>query len=89
VGRTKKIAELRNSSIAFNALTINALGMVGARLLERQDDATELLSNLGRIGWGIENVDWDGLIRFNGNIVKNSSTIRALADYIWQQLIWE
>ncbi|MBW4465621.1 MAG: DNA sulfur modification protein DndB [Pegethrix bostrychoides GSE-TBD4-15B] len=84
-GRTKQIAELRNSSIAFNALTLNALGMVGARMLAENGDSTGL-TNLSQINWSLDNPDWNGLIRFNGNIVKNSSTIRVLADYIWERL---
>jgi DNA sulfur modification protein DndB len=84
--RTKQIAELRNSSIGFNALTLNALGAVGAQMLAQQGDGTGLLAKLNQINWSIDNPDWNGLIRFNGNIVKNSNTIRALTDYIWQHL---
>ncbi len=86
VGRTKQIAELRNSSIAFNALTLNALGMVGAQMLA-ESGGIEQLANLDRINWSLENPDWNGLIRFNGNIVKNNSTIRVLSDYIWAKIL--
>jgi len=69
---------LRQSSISFTALAINALAIVGAA--RPQDDSW--ISRLGNINWSIDNPAWNGLCRFNGRIVKNNVTIRALANMI-------
>ncbi|MGG6264229.1 DNA sulfur modification protein DndB [Leptolyngbya sp. AN03gr2] len=72
---------LRQSTISFLALTLNAIAIVG----NQQGDQNEWLTKLGLIDWSATNPEWDGLIRFSQRIVKNSHTTKALAEYIATQ----
>ncbi len=72
---------LRQSTISFLALTLNAIAIVG----NQQGDQNEWLTKLGLIDWSATNPEWDGLIRFGQRIVKNSHTTKALAEYIATQ----
>lgn len=72
---------LRAESLGFNALTLNALALVGNLHLQ-QGEGMKWVRNLNRVQWNVNNPDWTGVCRFNGRIVKNSATTKALASYI-------
>lgn len=75
---------LRQTTISFNAITLNALAIVGRTLMQHRK--IEQIANLDRVNWQLDNVDWEGVCKFNGRIVKNNTTIQALADYILARL---
>lgn len=72
---------LRSESLAFNALTLNALALVGSWQMH-QGDGMSWIEQLDQVNWNIHNPDWEGVCHFNGRIVKNNITTRALATYI-------
>jgi len=74
---------IRQTSIAFNALTMRAIAIVGQQL--RQSDQIDLVQNLDRIDWQLMNPAWD-ICKLNGRIVKNKSTEQAMANYILERL---
>ena len=77
-------SSLRQRSIGFNALTMCALGIVGQQL--RQQNQTEKIANLDRINWQLNNPAWK-ICKLNNRIVKNRSTIQAMAKYILEEII--
>ncbi len=79
--RSSDRAQIRQGTIAFNAITLNALGIVGNRL-HQQDSQAEVIARLKNINFSVDNPEWENLIRFGGRIVKNNDTCRALAEYI-------
>jgi hypothetical protein len=62
-------------------LTLNALAIVG-NLRCSQGAGMDWTKKLDRIQWSLHNSDWEGICRFNGRIVKNNVTTKALAAYI-------
>jgi DNA sulfur modification protein DndB len=72
---------LRSETLAFNALTLNALALVGNWQLH-QEEAMSWIEQLDQVNWSIHNPDWEGVCRFNGRIVKNNITTKALATYV-------
>jgi len=71
--------EMKKTQLSFHALALNALAIVG-----RQQPDDEWIAHLDRIDWSVTNPRWNEVCYFNGRIVKNSQTIRALARYIEQ-----
>jgi DNA sulfur modification protein DndB len=80
------LAALRQSTIAFNAITLNALARVGLpRLGLSLKERYAWMKKLQDIDWSINNPDWAGCIKFNGRLVKNHATTQALATYIYNK----
>lgn len=71
---------VRDQSIAFHAITLNALGMVGAGMPAKDWDTS--FKKLNRIDWKRSNPDWEGLFMSSGKIRKTTATTQALASYI-------
>ncbi|HEY9624510.1 MAG TPA: DNA sulfur modification protein DndB [Crinalium sp.] len=69
------------AAVTFNALTLNALAMVGSWQLH-QGEGMSWIERLDQVAWSIHNPHWEGVCRFNGRIVKNNITTKALATYI-------
>ena len=85
-----ELRDLREQSIAFHAITLNALGLVGASLrgMNLPDGETWLsvINRLGQVNWSRSNADLEGLIMMDGKIVKTNSNCRKLADYILNRM---
>lgn len=82
------LSNLREDTIAFHSITLNALGMVGATLMQQYPEGWNLLlAKLGDIDWSRYSPEWEGVFTFNnGKILKTAGTTTALANYIRQQL---
>ena len=81
----KEIApgELRAGSMSCNAVTLCALGYVGSVLLKESDWNERLAAlKLGEIEWAKSNTVFENVIIFGGRIHKNSTTVKALGDWI-------
>lgn len=76
---------LREDTIACHAITLEALGMLGAELLPLED-WTQRLDGIERVQWERTNPDWASLFMVNGRIVKNAATTKGLKEYIQQRL---
>ena len=85
------LRDLREQSIAFHAITLNALGLVGASLrsmdLPDGEDWLSILTRLERVNWSRSNAELEGLIMMDGKIVKTNQNCRKLADYILSQML--
>jgi DNA-sulfur modification-associated len=77
-------AEIRQQSIAFHAITLNALALVGNQLYQEQQ--LEAVKALERVDFSVQRSDWDNLIHFGGRIVKNSESCRNLACYLYRKI---
>lgn len=83
-------SSIRQGNIAFQAITLCALGGIGFQVLRNRRNAipnqqwrNKLLKlDLGGTDWTLQNPDWEGMILFGGRIRKNATTIQALTLYL-------
>jgi DNA sulfur modification protein DndB len=79
----------RHDTIAFHAITIEALGMLGNILRsEFPADWQGKLVGLRDVNWSRLNSDWqEAGVLTGGNITKTSRTVAALANYLYGKLV--
>lgn len=85
----KKVSasEIRRESIHSHAITLSALGKVGAILISiYPEDWKNQLNDLKKVDWSRQNPHWEGRIMSNGRISKSKPCIDYIAAHIKMHL---
>ncbi|WP_434592505.1 DNA sulfur modification protein DndB [Pseudomonas sp. R3-57] len=76
-------AELREQYVHAHAVTLQALGIIGAELIVRPKlEWVAVLSKLRVVDWSRSNSDWEGRALSHGRISKSHVNVALTANYI-------
>lgn len=85
--RSVATAELRQEFIHAHGVTLQALGIAGAALLQANPKNWRgKLAALRRVDWARSNADWEGRAMQLGRISKASASVQLSANYLKQFL---
>jgi DNA sulfur modification protein DndB len=85
----KKVSagEVRQDYVHCHAITLAALGRVGASLISIYPEGwDEHLGGLARIDWSRSNPDWQGRIMSKGGLSQSQSSVSRMSAYIKRYL---
>lgn len=85
--RQHSTAELRDNYIHAHGVMLQAMGIVGADLIVRQEiDWKKTLKKLKGIDWSRANEEWEGRAMVHGRISKATTNVALTANLIKQKL---
>ncbi|MDD0841179.1 DNA sulfur modification protein DndB [Pseudomonas sp. Gutcm_11s] len=80
-------ADLRDNYIHAHGVMLQAMGIVGADLIIRQESEwTQILKNIRNIDWSRSNSEWEGRAMVHGRISKATTNVALTANLIKQKL---
>ncbi len=77
----------REQYITAHGLFLNAIALVGRKLVEENIQIDEMFKNLKKIDWRRKNPQWEGIALNNGRLAKSHINIQKTADFILKNIL--